>query len=97
MGKNKVTRIDPEFPKWETPQTGAGFILGIFLWILMILVFFFMLYSAWFTHNLIYILQLIKPRNYYIPIWLSVLLVIFAFPATLIVILTGTLIRIAKD
>jgi len=42
MKKNKVTRIDPEFPKWETPRTGAGFIFGIILWILMIFVFLFM-------------------------------------------------------
>ncbi len=97
MRKNKVTCINPEFPKWETPQTGAGFIFGIILWILMIFLFLFMLYSAWFTRNLVYLLQLVKLKNYHIPIWLSVLLVIFAFPATLVVILAGTLIRIVKD
>ncbi len=97
MKKNKVTRIEPEFPKWETPQTGAGFILGILLWIVMFFVFFFMLYAAWFNYNLVYFLQMIKLKKYHIPIWLSVLLVIFAFPATLIVILLGTLVRIIKD
>ncbi len=95
--KNTVRRMEPEFPKWKNPKTGAGFILGALLWILMLLLFFLMLYAAWFTQNLIYLLKLIKDRDYQIPIWLSVLCVCFLFPVTLIIIIGGTLTKIIRE
>ncbi len=95
--KNKVRRIQPEFPKWETPNTGAGFIFGILLWLITFFVFLFMAYVALFNYNLQYFLQLIKPKVYIIPVWFSVLCVVFFFPVTLLVILLGTLVRIVKN
>ncbi len=94
----KVRRLEnPEFPKWENPTTGAGFIFGAILWILMIIGFLFLAYIQVFSFNVQYLLSLIKPKNYIIPFWFSLLCVIFLFPVTLGIILMGTFIRIIKD
>lgn len=93
---NKVRRVN-DFPKFETPKTGAGFIFGIFVWIFAILAFCFFFYVALFMQNLIFLLQKIKHKSYQIPFWFLILCVIFLFPLTLIIILTGTLWRILVE
>jgi len=71
-------------------------IIGIFIWIFLIIAFLIFLYTNWFTISLIYILNLIKPKPYQIPFLFSLLIVIFFFPITLLIILIGTFIKIIK-
>ncbi len=93
-GKVRRRMENPQFPKWKTPQNGAGFLFGAVLWILMILGFLFLFYVQLFSFNLKYLLQLITPGNYEIPFWFSILIVIFLFPVSLAVILAGAFLRI---
>lgn len=92
--------------KPEFPQFGSGanafvsilqFIVGVFIWILLILFFLLSLYSQWFGVQLTYLLTLIKPKAYYVPFWFSFVCSLLFFPVTLVIGLGGTLIKIIKE
>jgi hypothetical protein len=100
--KNEVVRRvqRPDFPHWKTPHSiGSffGFLVGLFLWIALAIVFIISLYASWFSKNLAYLLNLIKPKAYVVPFWFSLLCSIFLFPITLGIILASTLIQIWKN
>lgn len=99
---NKVRRVkssfeDPEFPKWNTPQEPVGFIIGALLWMVMFLGFLFLFYLQLFRYYGRYLLQFIKKELKPLPFWFSLLMVIFLFPFTLVVILVGILVKILQD
>ncbi len=72
------------------------FLIGTFLWVLFIIIAGITIYANWFSLALINILQLFKNQNYYIPTWFSVVMTIFFFPVTLVVILISALIKIVR-
>lgn len=91
--KDRIT-FSPAFP--ERPK-GKGFfsaILGIFFWIFLLLFFAIGLYAAFFGQSLVNILRRISPRIYFVPFWFSLLMTIFFFPITLIVILISAFLNI---
>ena len=99
---NKVRRVkpsfeDPQFPKWESPQGAVGFIIGTLLWILMLLGFLFLFYLQLFSYYARFLLQLVKKDIKPLPFWFSLLMIIFLFPFTLVVILVGALVKILQD
>ncbi len=93
---NKVRRIPPERPKWESPELGAGFFFGIILWILTFIVFLFMMYVYLFSYNLNYLLNIFTHKKYIIPFWVS-LICVLVLPFSIIVILLGIFVRIIKE
>jgi hypothetical protein len=99
---NKVRRVqpnlkDPQFPKWETPQSPVGFIVGILLWIIMLLGFLFLFYVQLFSYYTRYLLSFINKNIKAIPFWLSILMVVFLFPFTLGIIIVGALTKLLRD
>jgi len=88
---NKTRRIEPELPKFRAPKMGAGFILGIFVWLFAMLVFAFIFYLTLFSQNFSFLIKRIFKKNVYPPFWFSLLFVIFLFPFSLLVILVGAL------
>lgn len=106
MKINNFRRLDqePTFPKWSQAQKSTsafgqifGTIVGIFFWLLLIIVFCLTAYLYWFQRSLVIILQAFRPGQYKIPWWFSILVFIFLMPLTLAVILVGTLIEIFKQ
>lgn len=99
---NKVRRIqaqyeDPQFPKWENPQSLVGFIIGTLLWIIMLIGFLFLFYVQLFRYQTRYLLQFFKADIKIVPFWFSVLMVVFLFPLTFTIILLGALIKLLKN
>lgn len=99
---NKVRRVrsqyeDLQFPKWENPQSPAGFIVGALLWIIMLIGFLFLFYVQLFGYQSRYLLRFVKADITTIPFWVSILMVVFLFPVTLAVILIGALVKLLKD
>ena len=93
-----VTKIR-EVPHFNKKKGISGFFHFIFaavLWTFMLTIGVFVLYANWVTSNMIYLLNLIKPKHYYIPLWFSILLTIIFFPITIVIILVATLIKIVK-
>lgn len=70
------------------------FIVGIFIWIMFIVIAGITIYSQCFSNSLVNILRLFKNQNYHVPGWFSIICTIFFFPLTLIVILISTLSKI---
>jgi len=87
----------PEFPKYNTKQNPLisilQFIFGAILWLGLIFIFVFSLYTNWFIEDLKVILNKAKPGKYNIPFIVGVLCVIFIFPVTLITILIGEILK----
>jgi hypothetical protein len=99
---NQVRRVrssyeDPQFPKWESPQSIAGFIIGTLLWIIMLIGFLFLFYVQLFGYYTRYLLRFIKSDLAPTPFWFSVLIVVFLPPVALAVILIGALVKILKN
>ena len=96
--KNDV-HVRPEFPNYKQKTGISGifaYLFAIIFWILAIILFLVAAYTQWFTNTTVYLLNLIHPKQYYIPFWFSLILVILVFPLTLFIVLLGTFIKILR-
>ena len=94
--------VRPIFPQYSQQEGKTGiakilhFFIAAIMWLILGFIFLVGLYIQWFTGNLVYLLQIIHPKAYYIPFWFSLILVIFATPLTFLVIILGTFIKIIR-
>jgi len=105
MEINNFRRLDeePHFPKWPQKKTAGnpleeilGLIIGVFVWAFLIMVFLVTAYLYWLNKNLNLIFQTVAPGTQKMPWWISLLLLIFLGPLTLIPIGIGILIQFIK-
>jgi len=91
-----------KFPKYDS-QKGISsifaYLFSILIWIGILIVGLVVLYTYWFSRNLVCLLQLIHPKTYVIPFWFALILVLLpiTFPFTLLVVLLATLVKIIKS
>jgi len=85
-------------PSFKTPpiNRGAGFIWGILFWILIAIVSLIAFYVQMVSFNTSYILKTLKVGMVKIPFWFSLLLAIFVFPVTIVIILLGSFLRMTQ-
>ena len=74
-----------------------GYLFSIIMWILLLVIFVVTIYTQWFSRSVYYLLNLFQKKHYRIPFWFSLLMVIFFFPVTLVIIAISTLIKIIKE
>lgn len=92
-------RKQNKFPKYESKNGITAFfayLLSILIWIGILFIGVVALYTHWFSRSLVYLFRLIDPKPYVIPFWLSLIVVILAFPLSLIVIIAATLVKVLK-
>ena len=95
-------RKKAKFPKYKS-KNGIGaffaYLFSILIWIGILIIGLVVLYTHWFSRNLVYLMRLIDPKPYIFPFWLALLLVVLpvTFPFTVMVILIATLVKIIKE
>jgi len=97
--KTGQVSIEPQFPDFRDrrgTRHPLGFLFGIFLWFILLIVFLVTLYVQWFSQSLHFLLQLLKLKVSHIPFWFLLLVVIFFFPVSLIIILSATFIQLVR-
>lgn len=83
----------PEFPQWQSGTSNFFRYTGrILLWLGLIVVFLMIAYIQIFCHFMGQILRLFTP-NHHVPFWFGILVTIFLFPVTLLIILIGALVK----
>lgn len=95
----EIIRVRPQFPNFEQ-ENGVirffKFLSGILLWIFLLIAFLVGLYANLFSKSLTYLLEHIYPKRYDVPFWFALLMTIFLFPMTILVILFVSFIKIIK-
>ncbi len=98
--KNNEVIIEREFPHFNNKKGGSNplqLLFGLIVWIVLLVVFAAVMYVNWFSSSLVYLLNMVHPKQYTIPFWFSALVTIFLFPVTLFVILVGAFLKIIYD
>ena len=92
-----------DFPTWDqtkpksTPAGIINLISAILLFALIICIFVFFWYVKLFEQNLNVLIALFKKERVKIPLLISLIVVIFFFPFSLIIILLGLLTAVLKN
>ncbi|PID70082.1 hypothetical protein CSB37_03670 [bacterium DOLZORAL124_38_8] len=89
-------RKQPDFPQFESQSGLMGlltFFFSIVLWIGLIVIFLFTLYTNAFRNSIQSILFYFGQETYLVPFWVAGLCVFFAFPVTLVVVLLGYILK----
>ncbi len=96
----EIVRKKPKFPRFKHKSDIGNFfdfVFGALIWLVLIIFFFIGLYVNWFSRSLIYLLRLVHFKHYHVPFWFSLVVTIFLFPITLVVILLSVFVKIVRE